>query len=306
MLTLNRLYPMSAMREWNSAGSPAQSEAPTPVAQLKAEASKLFYLRDVWKSFESQAVLRGIDLEVRRGDALGIIGPSGSGKTVLLKCMIGLLAIDRGELRFDGRSVPAMSADEQTRLRQRVGFLFQEGALFDSMTVGENLEYALHEQFFRTMTSKEMKDRAAWALDAVGLPLSEVATMPKDLSGGMYKRVGIARTIITRPEIVLYDSPTQGLDPQNAHRISDLMLELRQKLGMTTVIASHDLRTVFTVCERVSFLQDGKIVDAGPPPSLVDSTNSFVRDFVIGHPPEEPLDPRDSEPPQPWILESKR
>lgn len=264
------------------------------------ENSEVYYLRDVWKSFDSQVVLKSIDLRLRRGEALGIIGPSGAGKTVLLKCMVALLPIDRGELLFDGKSVPAMNAAEQTHLRQRVGFLFQEGALFDSMTVEENLEYALREQFFRTMPRKEMRERVVWALDAVGLQSSEATTMPKDLSGGMYKRVGIARTIITRPEVILYDSPTEGLDPQNAHRISDLMTDLQHKLKVTSVIVSHDLRTVFTVCERVSYLQEGEILETGPPASLVDSANSLVRDFVIGHPPEEPLDPRESQPPEPW------
>jgi phospholipid/cholesterol/gamma-HCH transport system ATP-binding protein len=270
------------------------------VTAVKSEATSLFHLRDVWKSFDSQVVLRGIDLDVTRGGALGIIGPSGAGKSVLLKCMVALLPIDRGEIRFDGKSVSEMSSDEQTYLRQRVGFLFQEGALFDSLTVGENLEYALREQFFRNMSRGEMRERVAWALDAVGLPPSEAATMPKDLSGGMYKRVGIARTIVTHPEVVLYDSPTQGLDPQNAHRISNLMNELRHKLGMTMVVVSHDLRTVYTICERVSFLQDGRILETGPPASLVESAHPFVRDFVIGHPPEEPLDPRDSQPPERW------
>jgi phospholipid/cholesterol/gamma-HCH transport system ATP-binding protein len=259
-----------------------------------------YYLRDVWKSFDSQVVLRGIDLQLRRGETLGLIGPSGAGKTVLLKCMVALHPIDRGELLFDGKSVPAMSSEEQTRLRQRVGFLFQEGALFDSMTVEENLVYTLQEQFFRTMKHEEMRERVAWALDAVGLQLSEAATMPRDLSGGMYKRVGIARTIISRPEVLLYDSPTQGLDPQNAHRISDLIAELRQKLGVTSVVVSHDMRTVFTICERVSYVEEGRILETGPPASLVESENPLVRDFVIGHPPEEPLNPRESEPPEPW------
>ena len=262
--------------------------------------SALYVVGDVWKSFGPQVVLRGVDFRLRRGETLGVIGPSGAGKTVLLKCMVALLPIDRGEILFDGRSVPAMTPEEQTHLREQVGFLFQEGALFDSMTVEENLKYALREHFFRTMTRDDMRERVAWALDAVGLPLSEAATMPKDLSGGMHKRVGIARTIITRPEVVLYDSPTQGLDPQNAHRISDLISELGQKLGMTSVLVSHDLRTVFSVCERVAFLQDGKILEICPPSSLVDSANPFVRDFVIGHPPEEPLDLRDSVPPEPW------
>jgi phospholipid/cholesterol/gamma-HCH transport system ATP-binding protein len=263
----------------------------------------LFELRGVWKSFGSEEVLRGVDLRLRRGETLGIIGPSGVGKSVLLKCMVALLPVDRGELLFEGKSVPAMSLEEQQHLRQRVSLLFQASVLFDSMTAGENLEYALHEQFFRTMTNEEMEERVAWAFEAVGLPLSEAATMPKDLSGGMQKRVGIARTIVTRPEVVLYDSPTEGLDPPNAHRISDLIVELGDKLGVTSVIVSHDLRTVFTVCDRVGYLHDGRILETGPPASLVDSSLPEVRDFVIGHPPEEPFDPRESQPPETWKKE---
>lgn len=262
--------------------------------------SAIFRLRDVWKSFGSEVVLQGIDLDLARGETLGVIGPSGAGKTVLLKCMVALTPIDRGELSFDGQSVQEMTPDEQTHLRQRVGFLFQEGALFDSMTVGENLEYSLHEQFYRQMKPEEIQERVAWALHSVGLPLSEATTLPRDLSGGMYKRVGIARTIVTRPEVVLYDSPTQGLDPQNAHRIADLIVELREKLNVTSVVVSHDLRTVFTVCNRVAFMESGRITESGPPASLVDSPQPLVRDFVIGHPPEEPFDPSDSEPPEPW------
>lgn len=269
-----------------------------PVIQAKAPA--LFELRDVWKSFGSQVVLRGVDLRLERGECLGIIGPSAAGKTVLLKCMVGLLPIDRGQLLFDGKSVPGMSAEEQTQLRQRVGFLFQAGALFDSMTVKENLEYALHEQFFRTMHDAEMAERVAWALEAVGLPLTEAAALPADLSGGMQKRVGIARTIITRPEVVLYDCPTEGLDPPNSHRISDLVVELQKKQGISSVMASHDLRTVFTVCQRIGFLKDGGLLETGTPAALAKSENVEVRDFVTGHPPEEPLDPRQSQAPEPW------
>ena len=260
----------------------------------------LFELRDVWKSFGSAVVLRGIDLRLERGESLGIIGPSGAGKSVLLKCMVGLLPIDRGELLFEGKGVQDMSREEQTRLRQRVGLLFQEGVLFDSMTVRENLEFALHEQFFRTMKEKQIEDRVTWALAAVGLPPSEAANMPADLSGGMKKRVGIARTIITQPEVVLYDSPTEGLDPQNAHRISDLIGDIGKSRKITSVIVSHDLRTVFTVCQRVAFLQEGRILETGTPASLVDSERAEVRDFVIGHPPEEPLDPVESQAPEAW------
>jgi phospholipid/cholesterol/gamma-HCH transport system ATP-binding protein len=260
----------------------------------------LFELRGVWKSFGSHDVLRGVDLRLRRGETLGIIGPSGVGKSVLLKCLIALLPIDRGELVFEGKSVPSMNRDEQRLLRQRVSLLFQAGVLFDSMTAGENLEYALHAQFFGIMTNQEIQERVAWAFAAVGLPLSEAATMPKDLSGGMQKRVGIARTIVTRPDVLLYDSPTEGLDPPNAHRISDLIVELGRELGVTSVVVSHDLRTVFTVCDRVGYMHDGRILETGPPASLVDSPHAEVRDFVTGHPPEEPFDSRQSQPPETW------
>ncbi len=259
-----------------------------------------FELVDVRKSFGAQEVLRGITLRLGKGETLGIIGPSGAGKSVLLKCMVGLIPIDGGELLFEGTSVPGMSPENLLHFRQRVGLLFQGAVLFDSMTVQENLEYALHEQFFRTMKRQEIRERVEWALGAVGLALSEAGTMPKDLSGGMQTRVGIARTIITRPQVMLYDSPTEGLDPPNAHLISNLIAELRNQLGVTSVVVSHDLRTVFTVCDRVGYVEEGQLLETGPPGSLAESSNEAVRDFVIGHPPEEPLDPRESQPPDPW------
>ena len=262
--------------------------------------SDLFELRGVCKSFGSTAVLRGVDLRLRRGESLGIIGPSGAGKSVLLKCMVGLLQIESGEVLFEGNSLSRMDPGEQVRVRQRVGLLFQGSVLFDSMTVRENLEYSLHEQFFRTMHREEIDERVAWALQAVGLPLREARSMPADLSGGMRKRVGIARTIITRPDVVLYDSPTEGLDPPNAHRVSDLIDELRRERGITSVVVSHDLRTVFTVCERVAFLNEGRILATGTPVQLAESKKEEVRDFIIGHPPEEPLDPSEARPPEPW------
>jgi phospholipid/cholesterol/gamma-HCH transport system ATP-binding protein len=277
-----------------------RTSAPIGQAHTNDDASDYFELRNVWKSFGSESVLRGVDLRLVRGECLGIIGPSGGGKSVLLKCMIGLLPIDGGALLFDGKSVPSMRQQEQVRLRQRVGFLFQAGVLFDSISVRENLEYPLREHFFRTMGRGEMEARVAWALDAVGLPLTEAATMPADLSGGMTKRVGIARAIITRPDVVLYDCPTEGLDPPNAHRISDLLVDLRKKQGITSVVVSHDLRTVFSVCQRVAFLKDGRMLEIGTPASLAESDNIEVRDFIIGHPPEQPFDPREFQPPVSW------
>ena len=268
--------------------------------EARQSSGDVFDLRDVHKSFDGAAVLRGIDLRLERGETLGIVGPSGAGKSVLLKCLIALLPIDRGELRFEGSSVPDMSAEEQLELRRRVGLLFQGGGLFDSLSVRDNLAYGLKEQFSRSMKTKQIDERVAWALDAVGLPLSEATTMPAELSGGMQKRVGIARTLISRPQVVLYDAPTQGLDPPNAHRISDLIAELANKLGVTSIVVSHDLRTVFTVCNRVAFLHEGRIVQTGTPQELADSDNPVVRDFILGHPPEEPFDPRESQPPEAW------
>jgi phospholipid/cholesterol/gamma-HCH transport system ATP-binding protein len=264
------------------------------------DAAALFELRGVCKSFGSAEVLRGVDLRVRRGETLGVIGPSGAGKTVLLKCLVALLPIDRGQLLFEGVSVPRMSPAEQQRLRQRVGLLFQAGVVFDSMTAGENLEYALHERFYRTMSRNAMRERVVWAFRAVGLSLSELGTMPRDLSGGMKKRVGIARALVARPEVLLYDSPTEGLDPPNAHRISDLIVRLARELGVTSVVVSHDLRTIFTVCDRVGYLHEGRILETGPPASLLHSYHAEVRDFLTGHPPEEPFEPRDYPPPTPW------
>jgi phospholipid/cholesterol/gamma-HCH transport system ATP-binding protein len=260
----------------------------------------LYHLRDVWKSFDNQPVLRGVDLVLRRGETVGIIGPSGAGKSVLVKCMVALLSIDRGELRFDGRSVPDMSDDERTHLRKRVSLLFQQGGLFDSMTVEENLEYGLHEQFSETMTSAQMRERAAWALQAVGLSQGESVALPASLSGGMQRRVGIARAITTRPEVVLYDEPTQGLDPPNAHRISDLIADLRDEFGFTSVIVSHDLRTVVTLCDRVGYLHEGRFLEMCRPEALHHSEHVQVCDFVMGHPPEEPFNPRESQAPEPW------
>src|SRR5205814_65781 len=152
----------------------------------------------------------------------------------------------------------------------------------DSMTVGDNLHFEVRERYVREMTPAQMQVRDEWARVSVGLPLSELGTLPRDLSGGMQKRVGIARTIVTRPEVLLYDSPTDGLDPQTAHRISDLIGELRNRLNVTSVVVSHDLRTVFTICDRVSYLEEGRLTEPVPPSGLARSRDQEVRDFVIG------------------------
>lgn len=263
-----------------------------------------YEVEGVRKSFEDSAseALCGVNLTVHRGETLGLVGPSGSGKSVLLKCMVGLLSINGGDIRFDGASVPTLSLEELIHLRQRVGLLFQGAALFDSESVEDNLEFGLRERFPHSMTAAQRRERVTWALDAVGMRGTETS-MPADLSGGMRKRVGIARTIITQPEVVLFDEPTQGLDPPNAHRIAALIVELRQTLAVTSVVVSHDLRTVFSVCDRVAMLMEGRVLEVGPPHSLATSHNAAVRDFIVGHPSEEPFDPAVWRAPEPWDTE---
>lgn len=259
----------------------------------------VFDVRGVVKAFDETRVLDGVDLTLHRGETLGLIGASGSGKTLLLKCMVGLVPIDEGEIVFEGRSVPDMDEEALRVLHQQVGFLFQWGALFDSDSVEDNLEYALKEQYGDRISEHELSERLHWALGAVGLEGTE-SMRPPELSGGMKKRVGIARTLMARPNVVLFDEPTQGLDPQNAHRIANLLLDLRKRLSITAIIASHDLKTLFTVCDRIAMLHEGHIVAEGPPASLAASPIAAVRDFVTGHPAEEPLDPDAMKGPKPW------
>jgi phospholipid/cholesterol/gamma-HCH transport system ATP-binding protein len=241
---------------------------------------------DVWKSFGPKVVYRGLNLEVYRGETLTILGGSGVGKSVMLKMLIALLPVDKGEVRFDGARVNDMNADQLQRLRQRVGMVFQGGALFDSITVGENVAYGLREHYAHTMTEQDIQERVAWALTSVGLPGVEWMR-PADLSGGMRKRVGVARTIALRPEVILYDEPTTGLDPINTARINHLILRLKRQLNITSIVVTHDMSTAFTVSDRLAFVARGVIEEKGPREQFRTSTNPLVRDFIDGRAPEE-------------------
>jgi phospholipid/cholesterol/gamma-HCH transport system ATP-binding protein len=253
--------------------------APDPTAPI-------IRFHDVWKAFGEKVVYRGLNLEVYRGEALTILGGSGVGKSVMLKMLIGLLSIDRGEVTFDGERVNTMGPAELMRLRQRVGMVFQGAALFDSISVGENVAYGLREHYAHSMTEQDIRERVAWALTSVGLPGIEWMR-PADLSGGMRKRVGVARTIALRPEVILYDEPTTGLDPINTARINHLILRLKRQLKITSIVVTHDMSTAFTVSDRLAFVHRGIIAEQGTREHFRSTQNPLVRDFIDGRAPEE-------------------
>ncbi len=239
----------------------------------------IYELRGVTKAFGDNHVLRGVDLDIRAGEVLTIIGRSGSGKSVLLKMLIGLLAADDGSIRFEGTEVSGLQEREWTPIRRRVGMLFQEYALFDSMSVFDNVAYGLREQ--NLLPESEIAQRVAEALKAVSLPGIEPMS-PKDLSGGMKKRVALARAIAVRPEMVLYDEPTEGLDPINVTRVDRLLLRLRDTLGITTVIVTHNMRSSFRISDRLALIDEGRIALTGTPAELrAQASDPALRPFVM-------------------------
>jgi phospholipid/cholesterol/gamma-HCH transport system ATP-binding protein len=246
----------------------------------------LVRFRDVHKHFGTKVVYSGLDLEIRRGETITIMGPSGSGKSVMLKMLIGLLKPDAGRIDFDGADIAAMEPDALTEVRRRIAYLFQGAALFDSLSVGENVAYGLREQFWKTMTEAEIQARVAQSLGLVGLPGIE-PMRPSDLSGGMKKRVGLARTLALHPEIILYDEPTTGLDPINTARINHLILGIQRTLKITSVVVTHDMGTAFSVSDRLAILGKGRVVKVGSKEEFKNTNNQYVRDFIEGRAPED-------------------
>ncbi|MDX1631987.1 MAG: ABC transporter ATP-binding protein [Thermoanaerobaculia bacterium] len=233
-------------------------------------------LRGVEKSFDGHPVLRGIDLEIGEGDSLAVIGGSGVGKSVLLKHMIGLLEPDAGTVEVDGVDLASLDFREITRFRLRFGMSFQEGALFDSMTVWENIAFPLR----RARRAKgEIRERVAECLEMVRLEGAE-EKMPSELSGGMRRRVGFARAIALEPEILLLDEPTTGLDPVISAVIDELILEMRDRLHATTVMISHDMTSAFRVGERIGMLHDGRIIALASPDEFRRLDDPRVRQFL--------------------------
>lgn len=239
----------------------------------------------VKKAFGAKVIYADLDLELRRSETITVMGASGSGKSVLLKMLIGLLKPDDGRILLDGRDIAQMGEEELTDVRRRIAYLFQGAALFDSLNVGENVAYGLREQFWNKMTDEEIRGRVAQSLSLVGLPGIE-EMRPSDLSGGMKKRVGLARTLALQPEVILYDEPTTGLDPINTARINHLINGIQRALRLTSVVVTHDMGTAFSVSDRLAMIGRGRVLLVGTKDDFRNTRNPAVRDFIEGHAPE--------------------
>jgi len=237
---------------------------------------------NVHKAFGKQLVCQGVDLPIRRGKVLSLLGPSGCGKTVTIKMLIGLEVPDEGSILFDDMDLAAFEKEDQfLPIRQRISMVFQGAALFDSMSVFDNIAYPLREDASRE--ESEIEDRVHQTLAMVGLPEAS-EKMPSELSGGMKKRIGLARAIVTGPEMILYDEPTAGLDPINTRRIVDLILTLQDHLSCTSVVVAHDMHVVDLISDDVAFMYNGKVRQLGSYAELNNSEDALVRGFVKGDP----------------------
>ena len=233
-------------------------------------------IQELHKSFNNNLVLDGVSFNVDEAENMVVFGRSGTGKSVLLKCIIRLMEPDSGNISVDGQDVLQLDGKELNMLRKDIGFLFQGAALYDSMSVRENLEFPLKRNF--ELPQSEMDERVYKVLDAVSLE-EAVDKMPSELSGGMRKRIGLARSIITNPNLMLYDEPTTGLDPITAKEISTLILELQQAYKMTSIIVTHDLLCAKIIADRAIVLEENKIIHSGSIDELVSSSDPFLRNF---------------------------
>lgn len=237
----------------------------------------MIQIRDLYKAFSPQLrPLRGVDLDVADGTTVAVLGRSGSGKSVLLKSIVGLLEPDRGSILVDDDEVVGADREKLLKIRRKVGYVFQNGALYDSLTVGENLSFPLEKVL--KLPEDEIRERVHQYLSHVGL-LEKINKMPSELSGGQRKRVGVARTIITEPRYLLYDEPTTGLDPQTAKDIARLVVQLQHELKITSVVVTHDPYCLNIVADRVTFIDDGKVVFNGTKEESKESDIEFLREF---------------------------
>ena len=233
----------------------------------------------LYKSFGEKDVLHGINIEVRQGESMVVIGGSGSGKTVLIKCIIGLMRPDQGEIHVDGLEITSLDEKRMNEVRKKFGMLFQGGALFDSMTVWENVGFGLRQQ--TRLSEEEIRRVASEKLALVGLKNVE-DLMPAELSGGMRKRVSLARAIAMEPEILLYDEPTTGIDPIMADAINDLIVQMKEKLNVTSIAITHDMKSAYKIADRIAMLYQGKIIEVGTPGEIRNSSNPMVQQFIEG------------------------
>jgi len=244
---------------------------------LAAAPRPMIEIRDLWKGFGTTPVLKGIHLKIWPGTTTVILGGSGSGKTVLMKHIIGLLKPDRGEVWVDGVEVVHLRGRELQIQREKMGMVFQNAALFDSMTVGDNVAFPLREH--SKLSEREIQKRVQEKLAVVSLYKVE-DKFPAELSGGMRKRVGLARAIVRDPKIVLYDEPTTGLDPLTTENVDEMIITAREKLGVTSVVISHDIGSAFHIGDHIAMLHDGHIVEEGPPEKLRRSQEPHTQHFL--------------------------
>ena len=236
-------------------------------------------IRGLAKQLGRKTVLDGLDLDVEKGESLVVLGPSGTGKSVLLKHIIGLMRPDKGSIVVDGEEIVGMSEDDLDRVRLKFGMLFQGAALFDSMTVGENVGLSLLEH--TRLSAAEIRRRVSERLEWVGLRDVE-GMKPASLSGGMKKRVGLARAMAMDPAIILYDEPTTGLDPITGDVINQLIRAMQQRLGVTSVVVTHDLMSAYTVGDRLAMIYGGRVVFTGTPEQVRHTDNAMMRQFIEG------------------------
>ncbi len=239
----------------------------------------MIQIEDLWKAFGNQQVLRGVNLTVESGEFVALIGLSGTGKSILLKHIVRLLTPDRGRITVDGADLASISGKNLEQLRSRIGYVFQSGALFDSMTVFDNVAFPLRER--GQMSESAIAQRVRAELDQVGLSGAE-AKYPAHLSGGMIKRVALARTLIRDPEIVLFDEPTTGLDPIVSNSILELFDSVHRRLKLTGILVSHDIPQMFRIVQKVAMLHEGKIVAVEAPEDVMSSQNPYLQQFVHG------------------------
>jgi len=259
--------------------APPYPKPSTKTNLVTANSSPMIAVRSLVKRIGQQEILCGVDLEIATGETLAIIGRSGGGKSVLLKHLVGLMAPDAGEIWIDGQNIIGMNERQLGAIRKKVGILFQSGALCDSMTVEENIAFPLREAGERD--PKVLHAKVEEMLEVIEME-GQKDKMPESLSGGMKKRVGLARSIIRRPSCVLYDEPTSGLDPVVADSINRLIRRLQRRFGMTSVVVTHDMKNAFYVADRIAYLHEGRIYFYGTPTQLQQARDPILQDFLLG------------------------
>lgn len=236
-------------------------------------------IKGLYKSFGKNEILKGVDINVKKGESLVVLGKSGSGKSVAIKCLVGLVKADAGEIKIFGTEITTLGEKDLNKIRLKIGFLFQNAALYDSMTVRENLEFPL-KRHTKKITQKEIDESIHEILESVGL-VEAIDKMPSELSGGMRKRIGLARTLILKPSIILYDEPTTGLDTITSREISELILMMQKKYKTTSIIITHDMACAKLTGNRIVILKDGVVNAEGTYDTLEKSNDEWVKSFFI-------------------------